>query len=149
LLRQLRSTKFHTLSLADPFFDSLKAGYKGFEAWFKSKADEELYVVDDGRRLSGMIYLKQEDGPVSDVEPPLPRKRWLKVGTLKIEGRGTKLGERVLKKILDTAIEENRDGIFRRANGTPSFLWEGHQGRTYSKYCALAHDFCASVCLFL
>jgi len=112
LVRQLRSTKFHTLSLADPFFDSLKAGYKGFEAWFKSKADEELYVVDDEHRLSGMIYLKHEDGPVSDVEPPLPPKRWLKVGTLKIEGSGTKLGERVLKKILDTAIEENRDGIY-------------------------------------
>jgi hypothetical protein len=91
---------------------ALKAGYKGFEAWFKSKAEEEPYVVDDGHRLSGMIYLKEEDGPVSDVAPPLPSKRWLKVGTLKIEGRGTKLGERVLKKILDTAIEENRNGIY-------------------------------------
>jgi hypothetical protein len=90
----------------------LKGGYKGFEAWFQSKSEEELYVVDDGRRLSGMIYLKEEEGFVSDVEPPLPSKRWLKVGTLKIEGRGTKLGERVLKKILDTAIEENRDGIY-------------------------------------
>ncbi|MBR1245983.1 GNAT family N-acetyltransferase [Bradyrhizobium sp. AUGA SZCCT0169] len=112
MARQLRSTTFRTLSLSDPFFDSLKAGYKGFEAWFKSKAHEELYVVDDKHRLSGMIYLKQEDGSVSDVEPALPPRRWLKVGTLKIEGRGTKLGERVLKKILDTAIEEDRNGVY-------------------------------------
>src|SRR5258706_3478660 len=113
LSRQLRFTKFRDLSLSDPFFDSLKEGYRGFEEWFRRKAEENLYVVDDdGERLSGMIYLKAEDGPVADVEPPLPEKRWLKVGTLKIEGRGTKLGERVLKKILDTAIEENRDGIY-------------------------------------
>jgi hypothetical protein len=112
LSRQLRETNFKTLSLKDPFFGSLKAGYKGFEDWFKSKAEEDVYVIDDGRRLSGMIYLKHEDGVVPDVKPPLPSKRWLKIGTLKIEGRGTKLGERVLKKIFDRAIDEAREGIY-------------------------------------
>jgi L-amino acid N-acyltransferase YncA len=112
LSRRLCLTKFRELSLADPFFDSLKANYTGFAQWFKSKADEDLYVVDDDGRLSGMIYLKAENGPVVDVHPPLPTARWLKVGTLKIEGRGTKLGERVLKKILDTAIDESMDGIY-------------------------------------
>jgi hypothetical protein len=110
--RQLRETKFRELSLSDPFFDSLKDGYGGFETWFNSKAEESLYVIEDGRRLSGMIYLKHEDGPVSDVDPPLPSKRWLKIGTLKIEGQGTKLGERILKKIFDRAIDEGRDGIY-------------------------------------
>jgi hypothetical protein len=112
LSRQLRETKFKTLSLKDPFFDSLKTGYKGFEDWFASKAEEDVYVIDDGRRLSGMIYLKHEDGVVSDVEPPLPSKRWLKIGTLKIEGKRTKLGERVLKKIFDRAVDEDRNGIY-------------------------------------
>ncbi|WP_024513279.1 acetyltransferase [Bradyrhizobium sp. ARR65] len=110
--RQLRATKFRALSLDDPFFDSLKAGYKGFEFWFKSKADEDLYVIDDGSRLSGMIYLKHETGAVSDIDPPLPSRRWLKIGTLKIDGKGTKLGERVLKKIFDRALDEDRDGIY-------------------------------------
>ena len=59
-----------------------------------------------------MIYLKHEDGVVSDVDPPLPAKRWLKIGTLKIEGKGTKLGERVLKKIFDRALNEDRDGVY-------------------------------------
>ena len=46
LSRQLReTTQFKTLSLNDPFFDSLKAGYGSFEDWFKSKAN--LYVIDD------------------------------------------------------------------------------------------------------
>lgn len=110
--RQLKLKKFRDISVADPFFDSLKSGYREFDDWFARKADEELYVVDDDGRLSGMIYLKSEDGGVVDMAPPLPASRWLKVGTLKIEGRGTKLGERVLKKIFDTAIAENRDGIY-------------------------------------
>jgi hypothetical protein len=107
-------TKFCELSLADPFFDSLKAQYPAtFEDWFKKKANEELYIVIDGdSSLSGMIYLKNENGPIEDVEPPLPDGKWLKVGTLKIEGRGTKLGERVVKKIFDTAISNGNSGIY-------------------------------------
>src|SRR5262249_6986011 len=72
----------------------------------------DLYVIDDGSRLSGMIYLKHETGAVSDIDPPLPSRRWLKIGTLKIDGKGTKLGERVLKKIFDRALDEDRDGIY-------------------------------------
>jgi hypothetical protein len=109
--RQLRLAKFRDLSLADPFFDSLKRGYRTFESWFSSKKDEDVYVVDDGRHLSGMIYLKREDGAVRDVTPPLPAAKWLKVGTLKIDGKGTKLGERVLKKIFDAAISEGCEGV--------------------------------------
>lgn len=110
--RRLRLTKFRDLSIDDPFFDSLKAGYAEFTDWFFGKADEDLYVVDDGAELSGMIYLKREDGAVNDVEPPLPAKAWLKVGTLKIVPRGTKLGERIIKKIFDTALDRGADGIY-------------------------------------
>lgn len=110
--RQIRLTKFRELRLEDPFFDSLKKGYADFADWFVSKADADVYVVEDDTAMSGMLYLKPEIGPVPDVRPPLPHLRWLKVGTLKIEGRGTKLGERVIKKIFDTAISENMDGIY-------------------------------------
>lgn len=114
MTRQLKLTRFRELSISDSFFDSLKRGYpNSFEQWFVRKADEELYVViDDLKRLSGMIYLKEELGAIEDVAPKLPDGRWLKVGTLKIEGRGTKLGERVLKKILDTAIGAGMSGIY-------------------------------------
>lgn len=111
--RQLRLTKFRDLLLSDSFFDSLKSGYVDFADWFARNADADVYVVeDDAAVLSGMIYLKPEQGAVTDVTPPLADLKWLKVGTLKIEGRGTKLGERVLKKIFDTAIDENMDGIY-------------------------------------
>ncbi len=112
--RQLKLVKFSDLSLKDPFFDSLKAGYKGFPKWFESKANEPVYSVvdDETHELSGMIYLKREDGPVTDVEPPLADRIWLKVGTLKIDGKGTRLGERVIKKIFDTAISVGVEGIY-------------------------------------
>lgn len=113
MTRRLKLTKFRDVDLADTFFNSLKAGYGGFPAWFAKKADEELYVVVDGTgKISGMIYLKPEIGAVTDIVPPLPSARWMKVGTLKIEGKGTKLGERVLKKIFDTAIQDGMDGVY-------------------------------------
>jgi hypothetical protein len=112
MTRQLRLTRFRDVPLDDPFFDSLKAGYNEFSDWFQRKADEPLYVVADGRKISGMIYLKREDGPVTDVNPPLPNRAWLKVGTLKIEPARTKLGERAIKKILDTALAQDADGIY-------------------------------------
>ncbi|WP_455182963.1 hypothetical protein [Azospirillum palustre] len=96
----------------DPFFDSLKTGYAEFPQWFSAKSNEDLYVVDDGKRLSGMLYLKREAGPITDIQPNLPDRVWLKVGTLKIIGKGTKLGERVLKKVFDTAISSDADGIY-------------------------------------
>ncbi|ADU13151.1 GNAT family N-acetyltransferase [Asticcacaulis excentricus] len=112
MARRLRLTHFRDLSIDNPFFDSLKAGYNGFDRWFESKRDEELYVVDDEAELSGMIYLKTEEGPVTDVTPPLSAGVWLKVGTLKIVGRGTRLGERVIKKIFDTALARGAAGVY-------------------------------------
>ncbi|MGF0524605.1 N-acetyltransferase [Agrobacterium pusense] len=113
MARTLLLTKFKHLSLDDVFFDSLRAGYDEFPVWFNGKAEEDVYVVvDEHNHLSGMIYLKLEHGAVTDVDPHLLDGRWLKVGTLKIEGKGTKLGERVIKKIFDTALDVGATGIY-------------------------------------
>lgn len=104
----LEKTSFDKLDLRDPFFGTLKAQYKEFKTWFekKAKAKEPVYVVrTSSKKLSGFVYLKQEDEPIADVVPALPKMSRLKVGTLKITPHGTKLGERVLKKIFDHAIE--------------------------------------------
>jgi len=113
--RRLRYAKFSDLDINDSFFDSLKVGYEEFPDWFSRKCADgaELYCVeDDDSKLTGMVYLKVENGAVLDTTPALPAKKWLKIGTLKIEGRGTKLGERVIKKILDTAIDEDVDAVY-------------------------------------
>ncbi|WAC28247.1 GNAT family N-acetyltransferase [Ancylobacter sp. SL191] len=110
----LRKMKFRDVDLEDPFFDSLKAQYQDFSDWFQRKADEPTYVIfdDSDGRVRGFLYLKIENGPINDVEPPLPAKKRLKVGTLKVQARGTKLGERLLKRIFDHAILEGAQEVY-------------------------------------
>lgn len=110
----LRKVKFRDVDLDDPFFDSLKAQYQEFADWFRRKADEPTYAIFDDAEgcVRGFLYLKVEDGPIDDIAPPLPAKRRLKVGTLKVQARGTKLGERLLKRIFDHAILEGVDEVY-------------------------------------
>lgn len=109
----LRRTTFANVHLGDPFFDSLKAQYKEFSDWFKKKATENVYVIDGPKgAIRGFLYLKREDDPIDDVTPPLPALPRLKVGTLKVEAKGTKIGERILKRIFDEAIDAEVEEIY-------------------------------------
>lgn len=96
--------KFKDVDLGDEFFDSLKSSYQEFPEWFASKAENKAYTsTDESGKLNGFLYIKNEDGPVTDVNPPLPPAKRLKMGTFKIDAHGTKLGERFLKKVFDYA----------------------------------------------
>lgn len=113
LMKNLSYEAFADIDLSDPFFNSLKADYKEFPTWFdaKAKSDARAYIV---RRngIQGFLYLKIETGKVADFRPELRSGRHLKVGTLKINGHGTKLGQRFVKKIFDHAIAESVDDIY-------------------------------------
>lgn len=101
----LEYVRFADVDINDPFFDSLKMDYAEFEMWFARKANDYAYVFNpSGQGIEGFLYLKVEDEGVSDVQPPLPVARRIKVGTLKINPHGTRLGERFVKKIFDHAI---------------------------------------------
>lgn len=100
----LELKKFSELDLNDPFFDSLKYDYKEFEEWFKRKSSNKAYVLFENGNLHGFLYLKMENGPITDVEPNILQEKVLKIGTFKINPHGTKLGERFIKKALDFAI---------------------------------------------
>lgn len=100
----LELKRFEQISLDDPFFDSLKSDYSEFEEWFKSKSKKEAYVLIDKGIIQGFLYLKMEEGPVLDVDPIIKKSQVLKIGTLKINPHGTRLGERFIKKALDHAI---------------------------------------------
>ncbi|MFN3734601.1 N-acetyltransferase [Comamonas testosteroni] len=112
-MTNLALTKFSAINLANPFFDSLKADYKEFPAWFKKKADQgESAYLYKTKKLVGFLYVKVEDGEVQDIDPPLKNGVHLKVGTMKIEAHGTKLGERFIKKIFDHAFEVKADDAY-------------------------------------
>lgn len=104
MVAQLERQRFRELEVTDQFFDSLRADYAEFPAWFAGKADEEAYVLRDGAALVGFMYVKQETGPVSDVLPEMEASRRLKIGTLKVDAHGTRLSQRFIKKALDHAI---------------------------------------------
>lgn len=109
----LRYEKFSEIDLSDPFFDSLKSDYAEFEHWFSRKANEWAYVFySDAGAIDGFLYLKIETGEVDDVSPPLAPATRVKVGTLKINPHGTRLGERFLKKIFDHAITQKVSEIY-------------------------------------
>ena len=115
MAQALQRTRFDLIDLSDPFFESLKKQYGEFSDWFERKAAEKepVYVIrKDDESLRGFIYLKVETGALTDVSPARPAAKRLKVGTLKIDARGTRLGERVIKKIFDHAIQEHVTEIY-------------------------------------
>ena len=98
--------KFSSINIDDPFFDSLKEDYLGFKDWFKRKADKYAYVLyGEDNLLQGFLYLKDESDEVDNkIAPIMEIQKRLKVGTFKIDAHRTRLGEKFIKKIMDTAI---------------------------------------------
>ncbi len=99
---------FGNINTEDPFFDSFKRDYEGFEQWFNRKADEIAYICQsDNNQILAFLYVKKEDQKedYSDIEPRLAPKQRLKIGTFKVISNGFKLGERFLKIIFDNALQ--------------------------------------------
>jgi L-amino acid N-acyltransferase YncA len=118
----IQRVKFQHVNLDDPFFNSLKADYKEFEAWFAKKSANEAYLsVNSVGAIDGFLYLKTEDEAHPDIEPPLSAQRRLKVGTFKIDAHGTKLGDRFVKKLFDQAMAACVDEIYLT-------IFEKHEG---------------------
>lgn len=102
----VRKEYFGNLDISDGFFTSFKKDYLDYEKWFNKKANEEVYVCLSGGKPLALLYLKVEgkDENYSDIDPPLPRKRRLKIGSFKVALNGFRLGERLLKIVFDNAL---------------------------------------------
>lgn len=95
----IETKKFKEINLNDPFFVTLKEDYPGFEQWFMKKGSETAQVFyNESDMLEAFLYMKTETGPINDVHPVLGEGSWLKVGTMKVNPHGTRLGERFIKK---------------------------------------------------
>ncbi|CCZ22243.1 putative uncharacterized protein [Acetobacter sp. CAG:977] len=111
----VKQTHFGELDINNPFFDTFKKDYPGFEDWFARKCDEEAYICNDDRNnILGFLYLKTEEENESypHMRPVFLPKRRLKVGTFKVESTGFRLGERFIKIIFDNALKRNVDEIY-------------------------------------
>ena len=98
---------FKDVNLNDPFFDSLKQDYPGFETWFYKKASEDAKAfVIETTEILGFLYLKIENGELeTNIIPPLPKGKIVKVGTFKVNPHRTKLGDRFIKIFLDYMMQ--------------------------------------------
>ncbi|MGE6230911.1 PIN domain-containing protein [Paenibacillus chitinolyticus] len=105
---------FGNIDISDNFFYSLKEDYPGFEKWFNKKSDEMAYICKIDEKISAFLYLKIEgtDENYSNIYPPFPKKRRLKIGTFKVTLNGYKLGERFIKIIIDNALKARVDEIY-------------------------------------
>lgn len=111
----VRKECFGNIDVSDPFFDTFRDEYPGFENWFARKCDEEAYTCrNDKGNVLGFLYLKTEDERESytDITPAFKPMRRLKVGTFKVEASGFRLGERFIKIIFDNAIERHLNEIY-------------------------------------
>lgn len=134
---QLKYSKFSEIDFNDVFFDSLKADYKELPDWFKKKSAEgsSAYIfLNDENKLDGFLYLKLEKGVIDDVHPSLSDGTHIKIGTMKINAHGTKLGERFLKKIFDHFVLHKADDAYVT-------VFEKHQGliNLFERYGFVKH----------
>jgi predicted nucleic acid-binding protein len=110
----VQKSLFGHLSLSDEFFTSFKEDYPGYEKWFNKKADETVYVCLSNRKPIALLYLKVEgkNEDYSDIIPPLPQKKRLKIGSFKVTLNGFRLGERFLKIVFDNVLRLAVDEVY-------------------------------------
>lgn len=110
----VRKDYFGNLDSSDEFFTSFKKDYPDYARWFNKKANEEVYVCLSGGKPLALLYLKVEDKDedYSDIDPPLRRKRRLKIGSFKVALNGFRIGERLLKIAFDNALRFKVEEIY-------------------------------------
>ncbi|NHI91668.1 MAG: hypothetical protein EAX96_04130 [Candidatus Lokiarchaeota archaeon] len=104
----------YNLNLDDPIFNSLKLEYPEFNEWFKKKSREgrECWVnfMEDGK-IGALLIFKLEN-EIIPLNPPIPRKKRLKIATMKVIKIGYKIGELLLKLSIDLAIKNKMEEIY-------------------------------------
>ena len=105
---------FGKIEISDPFFNSFREDYVGFDNWFNKKSEETCYICSYKGAINAFLFIKKEDKTenYSDITPPLPPKDRLKIGTFKVTANGFKLGERFLKIIFDNALRQKVEEIY-------------------------------------
>lgn len=111
----VRKVYFGDVNLDDPFFDSFKEDYPGFETWFNKKANEEAYIcLSEKKEVLAFLYVKKETAEenYADIKPIFAPKTRLKIGTFKVISNGFRLGERFLKIVFDNALKNKVTEVY-------------------------------------
>lgn len=104
----------YNLDLKDPIFNSLREDYPGFNKWFKEKAQDgrKCFVNRRSDNSIGAIFVpKIEDEAIPSI-PPFPKKKRLKIATMKVTHIGNKIGELILKVAVEIALKNRISEIY-------------------------------------
>lgn len=112
----LKSELVKNLDYSDPILDSLKEEYNPeFERWFKKISDQGrkswVYYRTDGS-IGALLIYKFEDESIDDSKPSLPKKKRLKIATLKVTHIGYKIGELFIKMAVDISVRKGINEIY-------------------------------------
>lgn len=106
---------FSEVDLGEPFFDSLRSSYAGFDEWFTRKAlggERAFFAFDSSGILIAMLYLKVESGLEEGVTPRMDFPR-LKIGTFKVDfDHHTGIGKRLLAIALREFARSGQDFVY-------------------------------------
>lgn len=112
----IRKEYVYNVDINDTIFDSLKEeyGYDEFVSWFEriSTAGRKCWIHyrEDGSIGAILIY-KLEDEALP-TKPPFPKKRRVKIATMKVTHVGHKIGELFIKLSVDLAVNNNIKEIY-------------------------------------
>lgn len=109
----LKDEFVYNLDVNDSFFDSLRNEYSEFNSWFKkiSTQGRKGYVHFQNKHISALAIRKIEDEAIP-TNPPLPKKRRLKLCLVKVERSGNRIGELFIKLAIQYCIRNNIDEIY-------------------------------------
>jgi hypothetical protein len=105
----------------DPFFESLKQDYPGFDAWFKGcmRKQRACWLIRQEHTIGGLIIYKDENRSDPNEKAELdalgvPGDKVLKLCLFKIgeNARGEKYGEQLLKKAMGYAYRNKYDTLY-------------------------------------
>lgn len=105
-----------------PFFESLRKSYDGFDSWFQKCAQDKrkCWCIEDGNsKIAAIcIYKHEQDVRLTD-DGEIIHGRILKLCTFKVdvEARGKKLGERLLYIAFDYCVKNNLDWVYLHTFG--------------------------------
>lgn len=105
----LRDVPLHNINLEDHIFDQLRNEYTEFDDWFQkaSRRGRRAWVhfLDDDSIGAILIY-KIEDEAI-DCEPPLPKRKRLKICTIKVSRTGYRIGELLIKTSMEFCMKND------------------------------------------
>jgi len=105
-----------------PFFESLRQSYDGFDTWFQKCATDKrkCWCIEDGNGniVAICIYKHELDAQLTD-NGDIISGRILKLCTFKVDpkARGKKLGERLLYIAFDYCVKNDLDWIYLHTFG--------------------------------